>query len=315
MRRINNKKLAVTFLFGLFLLCCDVGISTNASAESQEVSISAVPSILDKGGAPGENVPFSVNITNDSQYVLPIHLASRPMLGMEGETDEFLQANNAQQWIKFDEPNFLLDAGKTKEIKGSLVIPREAGPEGYYADIIVKPLGMRGESGSVTTQPELTIRMLVRVSGEAIEKIEATKQGSSLVVTRRSTKQNLIFTLKNAGNVHELVRPVLHVTQRNRTVYTTAAEPMFVLPRETRQISFDLPSSVGGGMYEAKLLYDYGAPLKHGVSPSYRVVVMPFSPVIILLVPIGFGAYIIWKRRERLQRALRILVKGDKSGN
>jgi hypothetical protein len=256
MRRINNRKRIVASVFGLLLMCCAVSFSPNVSAQSSEISISAVPSILDKGGAPGESLPFSVNVTNDSKYVLPIHLAVRPMLGMEGETNEFLQANNAEQWIKFEEPDFLLGAGKTKEIKGQLVIPRDAGPEGYYADIVVRPLGVRTEAGSVSTQPELTIRMLARVSGDAIEKIETTKQGSSLVFTSRSTKQNIVFTLKNTGNVHELVRPVLHVTRGNRNVYKKATEPMFVLPRETKQISFDLPGSIGGGIYEAKLLYD-----------------------------------------------------------
>ncbi len=297
------------------LLTSGLDSAAYAAEENTVVSISAVPSIIDLGGSAGDIVPFTFALTNKSTIVLPFHLVARPMLGMEGETNSFLQTNSAQQWVQFDEPDFLIDAGKTKTVAGTLTIPADAGPEGFYADIVVRPLSLRGSTGSVRAQPELAVRLLARVSGKAVEKMETTTEGGTFIITSQSSKRSLSFSLKNAGNVHELVRPVLHITKGGRDVMTKDSEPILLLPREARRISFELPTEVGGGVYEAKLVYDYGTPKKTVSSAEYRLIILPFSPVVVLLVPAGLLSFVFWRYRSRINRAMRILVKGRKAGN
>lgn len=283
--------------------------------DSPAVSISAIPSILDIGGKTGENVRFNINIKNRSELVLPVQLDTRPMLGMEGETDAFVQANNASQWIRFDEEQILLAAGETRTVSGSFKIPSGAGPGGRYADIVVRPLSTMDASGAIRAQPELAVRVLARISGNAIEKMETIPLGPRIFVSGRPAQQSLAFVVKNDGNVHELIYPVLHITRGGRDTLTKASEPMIILPRESRRITFGAVGSLGGGLYDAQLKYDYGAPKVSANSPSYRLIVLPFPPAVLMLIPAGLFVFLVWRYQARVLRAVRILIKGNKAGN
>ena len=315
MHSIKFKTITTVFILVACVFIFDSTVRAQGASQNSAISISAVPSIIDKGGKPGETVEFSVKVTNDSAYVLPIHVSARPMLGMAGETEGFVQSHSAQQWVTIAEPDFLLDAGKDREITGTFTIPEETGPEGYYADIIVRPLGIREPSGNIRTQPELTIRLLVRVAGEAVQNVESDIVGGSFVLTKRGSDKSLKYTLSNVGNVHEMVQARLKIRRDGEDVATKEIAPTFMMPREDRELSFTIPDEVGGGIFEASMEYSYGAPEKTLSSPDYRVFMIPFSPALLLAVPLGILGFIVWRYYKRVVRAFRILAKGDKAGN
>lgn len=307
----SSKNVVRALLLAAVCLASRLAAPVEVVSASPSVSLTVVPAIIDTGGNAGSRIPFTFKVTNRSRLVLPIHLSSRLMTSQGSEVNSFLQTNSAQHWLQFDEPNFILDSQQTRAVTGSLVIPPDTGPGGYYADIVVKPLTQKGASDTVHAQPELAVRLLMRISGRATERVDVRTQGPHLIMTNRPSTQNVRFLLENNGNVHELIRPVLHIAKGANDVATKEGAAVVLLPHEKREIGFTLPDNLTAGIYDVRLAYAYATPLKEASSLSSQIVILPFPPALLLFIPAALGLFIAWRYRTRLLLAARILAKGQ----
>ena len=131
-------------LFLLFLLL----LVSFAPANAQQISnpsLKISPHTLELKVKRGEIISEKIRILNQSGFPIPI-IAKPINFGAEEETGDMFFYDHGEDssfeprnWIKVEEPNFILSAGETETVNFSIKIPEDINPGGYYATIIFEP--------------------------------------------------------------------------------------------------------------------------------------------------------------------------------
>jgi len=135
--------------------------------------------IYNKGGV---SVPIGVSVTNfgaqEESGTITFYEKPTPKepaeVGppqVEGGDDI---SYNPRKWIKIENPNFILDAGETEEVKFSVAIPENAEPGGHYAVALFEPKlpSYYFEKGTVRAIPKIGVLFLFSVEVEGLTKPE-----------------------------------------------------------------------------------------------------------------------------------------------
>ena len=307
MRRTSTYIVAILCSVALCL-----GSATLASAtQTSPTTITASPAVIDVGGQAGQSIPFIFELTNGGDTALPLHLTSRDSRLREGQSEASMNTRSATSWVSFAESDFILVSGERREVRATLHIPDNASGGGYYADIIVQPLSFEGTGESIVARPELAVQLFASITGDINEELTVSPTGPSSVVIGRQSRSTLSYTIQNKGNTHTLFTPKLELHNKKHSLVIDSA-PEILLPGERKVVSFTIPSNIELRMYSAQVRFTYGAPGKDAIGPETRIIVLPFSPTLLLvflLLPIASATYFY---HERLKRAIYVLV-GKKS--
>jgi hypothetical protein len=310
MQRINYFLQIIVAGFSAVMLCCLImGHSTLAAQKG--VSVTAMPAILDLGGDPGEELPFSFVLRNNSETVAAVRLNARDSRARSGQTEELMRSLSAKDWITFQIKDFLIQPHEEQEVTGTVRIPNESGPGGRYSDIAIQLLGSVSEQDIlISSQPELVIQMLLTVTGEISEELTIEAAGQKTLFLDRSGATTIsTFSILNEGNIHTSFTPTLHMKNAKNSI-ADDADSEILLPGEKRVVSFAIPDSAQLRLYKTHLSVTYGHNLEE-TSPEINVFILPFNPKLLLLglcLPlIAYG----FMRRERVGRAIKILKSGD----
>ncbi len=300
------------FISLIFLLCGFLFFGYTVQVSADQTSLSVDPAIIDTGGEPGQLVASEIRITNQSESFRPILLSARPLLLSQPEGDPSgTVIRNADTWISFDTSEFILSPGEQKVVSVQLRIPESAGPGGHYADILVRALVL-DEPGRLTTAlPEVAVTTLVTVTGDIVENHKTALIGGLFRIVSSTGQSPLVsYEVSNEGNVHSLFAPSLSITAENGAVYSVDNEPTVLLPGESETIVFSLPEEITSGFHWAELDYSYGSPAQAVDSQRSELLIVPFSLYWLILPAIGLFSFVMYRYRNRIQKALRILIKG-----
>ena len=227
--------------FFYFLACMavvNISFVAPSHALTRTVTLTATPAIIDTGGTPDSETTFSFQIKNDADVVLPIRIVARDALVKDGQTAEEVRAMSARNWVSFTQPDFVLQGNEAKFIEGTLKIPQDASPGGHYADVVVSPLSLETDEDIVAAQPELIVQMLITVPGEVREELHSTLKSPGTVILSKSAEKDILFEVKNHGNIHTLFQPKVYIRQDGEDVTTIDMKPQIILPKESRVLHF-----------------------------------------------------------------------------
>lgn len=285
-------------------------IAPSARASTQDVSLTAAPAILDVGGRPGDEVKVSFRLTNNTDAVVPIQVIARDSQIRNGQTAELVRTLSAKSWLDFEQPDLVLQAKESKDIRASLRIPEDASPGGHYADLIAQPLILEGSDGFIATQSELAVQLLISVAGDISEELRIDLSGPSSIITARGEGRKLAFDISNPGNSHILFRPRLYLQKGDDDHAVVELLPQVVLPSERKRVEFELPDDLPFGVYSAQASADYGAQATEAKSTAMRIIVVPFGPLLLLAAPVSALAIYGFRVRYRILAATRIITNG-----
>lgn len=309
MRRINSIAISIWVLV-LFTFVAVVTVNPSpAGAVTHAVSLTATPAVLDTGGEAGNEVKVAFRLKNNADAVLPIRLSARDPQVKNGQSQEEVEAMSAASWIAFTQPDFVLQANETKKVEATLRIPEDASPGGHYADLVASPLSLESDEEFISAQPELVVQMLVSVPGEITEEIKSTLSSRGTIITSQASKEELTFDVTNHGNIHTLFQPRVYLSGKD-SEEVIELNPVILLPKEARRLSFSLPGALSPGIYSAEMRLDYGTPPREETSQTVQIIILPFSPILLLGIPLA--ALILYgiRIRRRVLAATRIILKG-----
>ena len=233
------------------------------------------------------------------------HVVFREIDEEDEATAEVLSAPN---WITFEEDEFLLEPGESRDLSFTIEVPENATPGGHYAGIIAGTPAGGVEGTGVGISHRVAATMMIDIYGDAVEELEiadfTTDSGYYEYgpVTFESRFQN-------TGTVH--LRPDASIEVTNflgDTVAELDVEESAVLPSATRLIETEWGEErLWGGKYKATLTGVYGENGQSLGEMTTTFYAFPWKYGLAGLLVVVF--FIL--TRKRWITILKILVKGE----
>lgn len=271
---------------------------------------------------PGESRTVSLTVQNitstSSEYEAIVNdMVAKGENGQAAlilEADQYAPSHSLKRYIS-SIPSVQIDAGKYKEVKATITIPKSAAGGGYYGAIRFVPAGTKIDK-NVTLSASVASIILVRVNGDVtenmvIESFDVRKGaeglgGSSFFTTNKNLYSVVRF--KNKGNVHEQPFGKVRVLKGSKVVLETEinkTDPRGnVLPDSVRRFDTELTKLGSFGKYTVQGNFGYGSNGQLlSATTSFWVVPLPLIigtfVVIVLLLALIFGLPKMIKKYNR----------------
>ena len=272
--------MTLTYLTRIKLVCLSslltlLFLPVLASAQTESVSLSVSPTIIEMSATPGQVWESNLRIINSNPFELTVYaevVDFRP-LGEEGNS-QFIPPDlgdevktTLAEWIVVPETALVIGAEQTLQIPLRIELPEEATPGGHYAAVLVgtRPTDGRGDESKVEISQVVSSLLFLRAAGDIIEDgdIRSFRALKSLVET---PKVDFELRFENRGNVH--IRPEGEITIYNmwgqeRGVIPINRKTLFgnILADSIRSFTFTWEgewSPVDIGRYRAEATLVYG---------------------------------------------------------
>lgn len=262
----------VAIRFGLIALFVSM-LAPGALAQSP-IQISLAPLAIELAGERGQTVPFSINIVNNSRFQTAQFRVYATGL-REGRAGDYGPKTPddgpyaASSWVRFEQNEFQIGPGSSYELRGTVNIPRDAGPSGYAAVVVeLLPEQRLGDAALSVEYVQQFVTALEIVVGRRhirsahIESMTVipTNAAPELAAAYGDSAVLFIGTVVNDGDVHVTGRGTLILRdQRGRRIREVplGGGRGVILPDTV----VDFGSVLGGlapGHYEMQAIVDYG---------------------------------------------------------
>lgn len=303
------------------LLVCGAGLvfflALNARAESTpfggQVALGVSPAITELILEPGQSQKLLIEVTNLTNQPLSIKAAA----GMFQLTEEVAEKDraifDASLWIKFDQSDFILQAGQQKHVTVIVTPPPNAEPGGHYATILFQPLVPVAPDETIAAYvgTKVGVLNLIIVKGDLQETL--TIKDISAPPLSQHGPIEFSLALQNAGNVHLMPTGIVEIYNVwGKQVETLTLPPTLVLPKTTKNITITWDNK-RFGYYKAKATIFYGTNHQSLTSQRVHTVIMPWFNLILLIAAGGMIGFVGWRTRGRWRKALRVLFNKKKA--
>lgn len=293
-----------------------IGSVASVSAQTQPKSGLAIsPPTFELSANPGDTLTNNLRVDNVVDQPLEITVDTRNFtaLGEEGGID--LSADEGEfslaSWISVTPTKITIPARESHVFEFVTSIPGNASPGGRFGSIIfkttLKPVG--GQSGVAVGQ-EIGALVFLKIAGEVNEKASiasfAPKNGLS-----ESGPVGFDIRMKNEGNVQ--FKPKGTITISNffgKKIATVPVNEQNVLPGAIRKMSADWKTGWLFGKYSATVSLVYGTD-EQVLTASTTFWGFPYKIIAAVLLGFAVVAALLYPRRKRIQRALKILFGKD----
>lgn len=256
----------------LFLFLAGTIVSGSARAQTP-VQVSISPLAIELHGERGASIPFGISVANNSLFQ-PVRFSVRVSGLVEGRSGEYMPApldipHSAASWVRMEREQFEVPPGERRELRGTVNIPRDAGPSGYGAVILEllpeERVGQAALSVEYIQQFVTALEIVVgrrHVRSAHIESMTVIP-ASSVPELRASYGDGAVLfvsTLVNDGDVHVAGRGRLILRdERGRRVREVplGGGRGVVLPDAIVDFGSIL-SGLDPGDYEMQAIVDYG---------------------------------------------------------
>lgn len=319
MRRLATQVMARTSLLSAALL-----VAATTALPGMAAAQAPAPGQNPGSGQALEIAPPVITLTADPGQVLKTQISLRDItseqLKVTSQVNDFEAAGedgtpkilleegetspqSIKTWVA-PLPELLLEPRQIKNLPVTINVPANASPGGYYGVVRFTATPPELEGTGVSLSASLGSLILIRVKGQANEKMEVAsftvgKDGKTGSLFESAPLQ---FTqrLKNAGNVFE--QPSGQVVVKDmfgKTVGATNVNlpPRNVLPSSTRKFEQPFDKSVIGskklfGKYTATLNITYGSD-KKTLTESITFWIIPYKLIAIVLAVLIGGFFLI----------------------
>lgn len=248
--------------------------SVQAQTAGNGVKVSPIRSDLTIN--PGESKTITLTVQNitgaSAQYeavvndIVPSGEAGQPALILDA--DKYAPSHSLKRFIA-PITSTQIDAGKTKDVKVTINVPKETAGGGYYGAVRFAPNSGKGDK-NVTLAASVGSIILVKVPGDikedmVIDSFDVRKGvqgvgGSSFFTTNKDLYSVVRF--KNRGNSHEQPFGKIRLLKAGKVVQESeinSAEPRGnVLPDSVRRFDTKLDKLGSFGKYTVEGNFGYG---------------------------------------------------------
>ncbi len=279
--RSLSTRIATSFKIVLAAAVLCVSFVGNTNAQQNQGSGSGLfisPVRTDLIINPGETKNFTLTIKNvtsantvyraiTNDFVAGDNEYGQPALILDD--DKFAPSHSLKRYVAAI-PDVAVDAGKSKEVKVTIAVPKGTAGGGYFGAVRFVPTG--GKQGqNVTLSASVGSLILVKVPGDIKELItlasfdvrsgEKAESGSKFFTSNKNLYA--VARFKNSGNLHEQPFGKVIVKKGDRVVQTTEINDTTpkgsVLPDSVRRFSIKLNKIDMWGKYTVEGNFGYGA--------------------------------------------------------
>ncbi len=158
--------------------------------------------------------------------------------------------SSLKKYISVDSTEFSLAHGEQAHISVTIDLPKNIGPGGLYAVVLISGTPLQNEPGAAKVITRLGAMFFVKVDGPVL------KSGVLESVIYADKKINITF--ENSGDIHLNPYGIVDIyDDSNKLVKKIEIDPWFVLPRSTRTRVVDI-KDIPTGSYIAKISMNRG---------------------------------------------------------
>lgn len=300
----------ISVLVATLVLILGVNIASAQNPPKSGLAIS--PPTFELSANPGDTLKNSVRVDNVVDQALEVTVDTRNFtaLGEEGGID--LSKNEGAfslaSWISVAPAKVTIQPGESHVFDFTTAIPQNASPGGRFGSIIFKTTlkPVTGQSG-VSVGQEIGALVFLKISGEAKEKASVASFGAQSGLNERGPV-GFDLRVKNDGNVQ--FKPTGTITISNffgRKVASIPVTGQNVLPGSVRKMSANWDTTWLFGKYTATVSLVYGNE-RHILASSTAFWGFPYKLVGLLIIVLGAIGALIYPRRKRIGRALKVLL-------
>jgi hypothetical protein len=230
------------------------------TAQAQPLPVAINPTRIEITASPGEHVESSFKFWNGTDSDLPIHLEAVDVSPQDEEGHAAVEpeaaANSLKSWATPEYSDLSVSPKEQITLPFAIEVPANADPGSHWGALVAVTAPTEGGSGAAV-QVRTGVILLVRVSGEAVEKLML----ESFSVPRFTEAPPIAIEarFRNDGTVHEA--PVGNIEVRNvfGTLVATGTLPVRnVLPGVARKVEASVGEGLWFGRYRITLDATYG---------------------------------------------------------
>ncbi len=260
------------------------------------------PATVEETLDPGAIVQHTITVRNESDADQVYYLSTRDIIGVrDGNVPVFADEDaepsplELSQWVTLPFETMAVPARSEALFTFNLEVPKDAPPGSHFAGIFVSMDPPRLRESGAAIGYEIGTILIMRVSGEVIEKAEVRQFSTDQYVYG---SPNVAFNAKIENSGNTLIRPIGPVEIRNMFGQRVDNEMMFneaaggVYPRSSREFDFTWQGEPPGfGRYTALLSAVYGEEgAKQTMSSSVTFWILPMN---IILPALGILAVVL----------------------
>jgi hypothetical protein len=292
-------------------------------------ALEIAPPVINLTADPGQLIKTQISLRDISSGKLLVksQLNDFVAAGEDGTPKILLENDNEPNpyslkgWIT-PLPDLVLEPKQIRNLPVTIQVPKNASPGGYYGVVRFTATPPELNGTGVSLSASLGSLILIRVNGNAQEKLELVEftasKGDKKGSLFESTPIKFTQRIKNTGNIHVQPAGQVSITDmfgKKVAVTNVNLPPRNILPASVRKFEQPLDSSVIGnkklfGRYTAELKLSYGTS-KQTLTDSITFWVIPYRLIGVLIVVLVGGFFALRFGIQRYNR--RIIGKAYKS--
>ena len=285
-----------------------IGFATTPSmAQTTETqaanTLKVSPLRTDVSADPGETKEVKITVSNPTDTAVAVRPMQNDFVadGEDGqpalilEEAEYAPSHSLKRFLQPLE-SITLEAGESKTIAATIVVPENAEAGGYFGAVRFMPTTPDG-GGQVNLSPSVASLILLRVNGDAPERLSLTdfsvqQGGRAATFFTSSSDMSLSIRFKNEGDVQLGAFGSISVQKGDKVVYQTEfnnkEQRDMVLPDSARRWSVQLSDIEGFGKYTISAVFTYGSTNQTiEISKTFWVIPLP------MIIGAGVGLFLI----------------------
>ena len=302
-----RRSVFVAVLTGLLF-----SFASGAQAQTApQTGLAVSPPTFELSANPGDTLKNSIRVDNLTDEPLELTAIKRNFtaMGEEGGIDLSEQEGNYSlaNWIEVTPSTFTLPARESKVFDYTIKVPAMAEPGSRFGSIMfktaAKPLN---DQNGVAVAQEIGALVFVKVAGEVKEKASIVDFAPQFNINENGPV-GFDIRIKNDGNVQ--FKPTGTITISNffgQKVATIPINAENVLPEATRKMGASWDNFWLFGKYEATVSIVYGND-NQILTATTTFWGFPFKLVLGIILACALLGFIIYPRRARIARAIKIL--------
>lgn len=188
--------------------------TSDASAGRAPLALAATPTRLQLAAGTWS----TIRVTNPGRLPLVVDATTAGFaLDLDGRPHAAPRGESAAPWVALAPRRLTLAAGRTERVTVSAAAPRGAGPGDHAALVLLRT--QPRTQGPVPIVMQVGVVVVVRVPGRIVHRLDIRL----VRVRRQGRRRTIVVTLRNGGNVREVLprRRVRVVLRRGRRLLAT----------------------------------------------------------------------------------------------
>jgi hypothetical protein len=294
--------IAIASFITLSVLPKFIQAQTDNIGQSLEIS----PPSQDVTANPGETILVKAKVRNTTAKALPINVRIEDFIASGNEGQVALTEKGpwaVSTWTSVAPSQFTLNPGESKEVTGSISVPRAGAGGGRYGSFVFSVAAPAGQPGVAAVSQEVASLFLVNISGPKEEKIAISSFSAPSFMEFGPVP--FTVTYKNTGNVH--LKPVGEIGISNIVGGKSAdiaVDGVNVFPGADRVVKTNWNQKILIGKYTATAVIYTGSSKNDTMVATTTFTVFPirFAAIGLLLI------VVLYLLRKRIAKAFTALA-------